>query len=402
MRTRTAELLGHAAAALSQYNYQSALSLAQEALGNIELNSEEAGLLATALLYSGNAALGCGDILLAEEHLNHAADLFAEGSDTADSLECQIGLAECALRRSDLPRAARALKGIAVQLEEQSWPELQARLQLLQGSLLWMEGKSLEASALLQEAATKMSEPGSLMMFHRMQCSLAVALALEGQEDVARQMLLTALDYFSEVKDAALIARCLNNLAGLAFNQQHWDAARKYLMQCIAIETEAQDRADLAAAWSNLAIIEMRSNNLKLARKYLNRAFQLAQECADRDSEAAALIQLAVLSLLESDCEQALNYSMLSQALTEGLQGTAVASVLNYIPVVLIACNQTDAAALRLSELSLPAGTQAAQALTELLDFILGKDFVPQQPLTAESRDLAISWLKQLYNQLGS
>lgn len=402
MTDATADCLNVAARELSRYHYQEALAIAQEVLGALEMNARNTDLVARAHELAGQAALGIGDTALASEHLSHAMELLSEMGESERMMACQLGQAECSMRRADLSQARYICRQVRAQAEHDGLAKLAAHAELSLGSIMWMQGDAQAGLQHVQSAEQRLRELGEQALLYRAYSSEAVALAMLGDETRAAQLLTEALEYFRGVNDAALAARCLNNLAGLAYSRRDWPQAREYLMQCVGIETEVQDRGDLALTWYNLALVEQRQGDLRLARKYLNRAFQLAQDCGDRDSEAAALIQLGVISLLESDVEEALNYAILSEARAEGSPSAMAASVQAYIPLILLASNQIEAARQRWGAGVSLEPSPTLETMNELLRFMLSTRFIPRSPLTAEALAIAREWKAELCQPLGS
>jgi len=388
--------LQHAAFELSRYRYQQALALAQEVLGELETGVQSRASVARAHELAGQAALGMGDTALASEHLSHAIEMLSELGESARMMACQLGQAECSMRRSDLAKARHICKHVRTQAEHDGLEKLAAHAELTLGSIKWMQGDAEAALLHLASAASRLRELGEQALLYRAYSSEAAARVMLGEDLAAQKLLGEALYYFRTVNDATLIARCLNNLAGIAYAQHDWSRAREYLLQCVSIETEVQDRGDLALAWYNLALVELREANTKLARKYFNRAFQLAQECGDRDSEAAALIQLGVVCLLESDAEEALNYASLSETRAEGSSSAMAATVQSYISLILLANNQVEAAAQRWSTRTSFEPASTLETLGELLRFLTSTDFSPRSSLTPEARAMAIAWQSEL------
>lgn len=336
--------LARAAAELSRYRYQQALAHAQEVLGELEMSEHNLDSVARAHELAGQAALGMGDTAVASEHLGRAVELLSELGESERMLACQLGQAECSMRRADLAQARHICKQVRAQAEHDGLEKLAARAELSLGSIKWMQGDAKAALLHIASAESRLRKLGEQALLHRAYCSEAVARLMLGEEQAAQQLQTDALMYFRQVNNVTLVARCLNNLAGIAYAQRDWSRAREYLLQCVSIETEVQDRGDLALTWYNLALVEVREANIKLARKYFYRAFQLAQDCGDRDAEAAALIQLGVVSLLESDTKEALNYAILSEARAEGSSSALADIVQSHIPVILLANNQVEAA----------------------------------------------------------
>jgi tetratricopeptide (TPR) repeat protein len=377
---------------LSRFRYQQALALAQEVLGELEAGVRDRDIVACAHELAGQAALGMGDIGLASEHLSHAVELLSELGESARMMVCQLGQAECSMRRSDLAQARHICKHVRTQAEHDGLDRLAAHAELSLGSIKWMQGDAEAALPHLAGAESRLRELGEQALLYRAYCSEAVARVMIGDEQTAQELLSNALNYFRGVNDVTLVARCLNNLAGIAYGRRDWSRAREYLLQCVNIETELQDRGDLALTWYNLALVEMREANTKLARKYFNRAFQLAQDCGDRDSEAAALIQLGVVCLLESDTEEALNYALLSETRAEGSSSAMAATVQSYIPLILLANNQLEAAAQRWSTRTYFEPASTLESLGELLHFITSEHFTPKSSLTPDALALALDW----------